>query len=115
MRQALPSERQSITHKFSVNGLECYLIVGLYPDGMPGELYVYSSKTGSTLRGLVDGFATMASIALQYGVPLTDLVEKFKNSRFEPMGYTPNDDIPYATSIIDYIFQWLELKFLNDS
>lgn len=114
-RHRLPDERQAITHKFSVAGHEGYLTVGLYPeDGQPGEIFVVMAKQGSVVSGLMDAFATAISLALQYGVPLKVLVEKFAHVRFEPSGYTNNRDIPIAKSIIDYIFRWLGLKFLDE-
>ncbi len=114
VRRKLPDERPSITHKFSVGGHEGYLTVGLYPDSqMPGEIFLRMSKEGSTISGLMDGFATAISLALQYGVPLSTMVDKFIHSRFEPSGFTGNKDIPMAKSVMDYIFRWLALKFLQ--
>jgi len=114
VRRKLPDERPSITHKFSVGGHEGYLTVGLYPDTqMPGEIFLRMSKEGSTISGLMDGFATAISLALQYGVPLSTMVDKFIHSRFEPSGFTGNKDIPMAKSVMDYIFRWLALKFLQ--
>jgi ribonucleoside-diphosphate reductase alpha chain len=112
-RRRLPDERQAITHKFSIAGHEGYITVGLYEDGTPGEIFITMSKEGSTISGLMDGFATSVSMALQYGVPLRVLVEKFSHMRFEPSGFTPNKDIPMAKSICDYIFRWLGKKFLQ--
>jgi ribonucleoside-diphosphate reductase alpha chain len=111
-RERLPDTRQSITHKFSVGGHEGYINVGLYPDGRPGELFITMAKEGSTVGGMMDAFGTAISLSLQYGVPLEVLVNKFSHTRFEPMGYTPNPDIPIAKSIVDYIFRWLGLTFL---
>ena len=111
-RRRLPDERQAITHKFSIGGHEGYLTVGLYDDGLPGELFVTMSKEGSTISGFMDGFATAVSLALQYGVPLKVLVDKFSHMRFEPSGFTGNPQIPIAKSITDYLFRWLGLKFL---
>jgi len=111
-RRRLPDERQAITHKFSVSGHEGYFTVGLFEDGQPGEIFITMSKEGSTLSGLMDCFATMVSLSLQYGVPLPVLVKKFIHVRFEPSGVTNNRDIRFAKSIIDYIFRWLALKFL---
>jgi len=111
-RRKLSDERQSITHKFSVGGHEGYVTVGLYEDGMPGEIFVTMSKEGSTSAGLMDAFATMVSFSLQYGVPLEFLVKKFAHTRFEPSGWTGNKQIPIARSILDYIFRWMALKFL---
>jgi len=111
-RERLPDERQAITHKFSIQGHEGYLTVGLYEDGRPGEIFVVMAKQGSTISGLMDAFATSTSIALQYGVPLRTLCDKFTHTRFEPQGFTRNQDIPIAKSITDYIFRWLGIKFL---
>jgi ribonucleoside-diphosphate reductase alpha chain len=111
-RRRLPDERQSITHKFSIAGHEGYIHVGLYEDGSPGEIFVTMSKEGSVISGLMDAFATSVSLALQYGVPLEVLVRKYSHMRFEPAGWTPNPDIPFAKSIMDYIFRWLGLRFL---
>jgi ribonucleoside-diphosphate reductase alpha chain len=95
-----------------VGGHEGYLTVGLYEDGLPGEIFITMAKEGSTVSGLMDSFATAISLALQYGVPLKVLCDKFSHSRFEPSGYTPNPEIRYAKSVMDYIFRWLALKFL---
>jgi ribonucleoside-diphosphate reductase alpha chain len=111
-RRRLPDERRSITHKFSIGGHEGYMTVGMYDDGLPGELFVTMAKEGSVVSGLMDNFATMISMALQYGVPLKVLADKFSHTRFEPSGFTGNPDIPIAKSITDYIFRWLALKFL---
>ena len=114
IRKRLPDERPSVTHKFSVAGHEGYLHIGLYPDeGMPGEIFITMAKQGSTMAGLLDAFATAISIALQYGVPLEDLCNKFSHTRFEPSGFTNNKQIPIAKSIMDYIFRYLALKFLG--
>ncbi len=112
-RRKLPNERNSITHKFSVGGHEGYLTVGKYDDGTPGEIFIKMAKEGSTLSGIMDGFALSVSIALQYGVPLRALIDKFVNARFEPSGFTGNKEIPYAKSIIDYIGRWLGGKFIS--
>jgi len=112
-RHKLPDERNSITHKFSIGGHEGYLTVGMYPDGEPGEIFIKMAKEGSTLSGIMDAFALSVSIALQYGVPLRALVDKFCNSRFEPSGYTPNHEIRYAKSIVDYLGRWLGGKFIT--
>ena len=113
MRRRLPDERHAITHKFTISGHEGYLTVGLYPDtGQPGEIFIVMAKEGSVVSGLVDCFATAISLALQYGVPLKVLVDKFVHSRFEPSGITANPEIRFARSIADYIFRWLALKFL---
>src|SRR5271155_2579786 len=113
MRHKLPSERSSITHKFSIGGHEGYLTVGKYEDGTPGEIFIKMAKEGSTLSGIMDAFALSVSIALQYGVPLRALVDKFVNSRFEPSGYTGNPNIRYAKSVVDYIGRWLGAKFIS--
>ncbi len=112
-RRKLPVERQSITHKFSIGGHEGYITVGMYEDGTPGEVFITMAKEGSTVSGLMDSFATAISLALQYGVPLKVLVDKFSHVRFEPSGWTGNPEIPYAKSIMDYIFRWLGTKFLS--
>ncbi len=112
-RRRLPDERTAITHKFSIQGHEGYLTVGLFEDGSPGELFVRMAKEGSVISGLMDSFATAVSIMLQYGVPLEVLCTKFSNSRFEPSGFTRNQQIPMAKSITDYIFRWLGIKFLG--
>ena len=112
-RRKLPNERNSITHKFSIGGHEGYLTVGKYEDGAPGEIFIKMAKEGSTLSGIMDAFALSVSIALQYGVPLRALVDKFVNSRFEPSGYTGNPEIRYAKSIVDYIGRWLGGKFIS--
>ena len=112
-RRKLQNERNSITHKFSIGGHEGYLTVGKYEDGTPGEIFIKMAKEGSTLSGIMDAFALSVSIALQYGVPLRALVDKFVNSRFEPSGYTGNPEIRYAKSIVDYIGRWLGGKFIS--
>ncbi len=112
-RRKLPSERNSITHKFSVGGHEGYITVGMYADGQPGEIFIKMAKEGSTLSGIMDAFALSVSISLQYGVPLRALVDKFVNSRFEPSGYTGNPKIRYAKSVVDYIGRWLGAKFIS--
>lgn len=112
-RRRLPAERPSITHKFSIAGHEGYITVGMYEDGMPGEIFVRMAKEGSVVSGLVDAFATATSIMLQYGVPLDVLVNKFSHTRFEPSGFTNNPKIPIAKSILDYIFRWLSVKFMQ--
>ena len=113
-RRKLPDERRSITHKFDIAGHEGYIMVGMYEDGNPGEIFVSMSKQGSTISGLMDSFATAISYALQYGVPLQFLVDKFAHMRFEPSGFTKNPQIPYAKSIVDYLFRWLASKFLDE-
>jgi ribonucleoside-diphosphate reductase alpha chain len=111
-RRRLPAERAAVTHKFEISGHEGYIIVGLYPDGQPGEIFLKMAKEGSTVSGLMDTFATTISVALQYGVPLRDLVNKFAHVRFEPSGFTGNSEIPIAKSSVDYIFRWLGSRFL---
>jgi ribonucleoside-diphosphate reductase alpha chain len=113
-RRKLPDERHSITHKFDIAGHEGYITVGKYEDGTPGEIFVSMSKQGSTISGLMDSFATAISYALQYGVPLQFLVDKFAHMRFEPSGFSKNPQIPYAKSIVDYLFRWLASKFLDE-
>lgn len=108
-RHKLTRDRHSVTHKFAIGAHEGYITVGLYADGTPGEIFVRMAKEGSTIAGLVDSFATAVSIALQHGAPLALLVDKFKGTRFEPSGFTGNQEIPIATSIMDYVFRWLEL------
>jgi ribonucleoside-diphosphate reductase alpha chain len=111
-RRRLPNERQAVTHKFDISGHEGYITVGLYDDGQPGEIFLKMAKEGSTISGLMDTFATTVSVALQYGVPLRDLVHKFAHVRFEPSGFTSNPEIPIAKSIVDYIFRWMGSRFL---
>jgi ribonucleoside-diphosphate reductase alpha chain len=113
VRHRLPAERASITHKFGIAGHEGYITVGLYKDGTPGELFVRMAKEGSTVSGLMDSFATAVSLALQHGVPIKLLCDKFSHTRFEPSGFTGNPEIPIAKSIMDYIFRWLELRFVT--
>ncbi|MDA8746320.1 vitamin B12-dependent ribonucleotide reductase, partial [Rubripirellula amarantea] len=112
-RERLPDTRQSVTHKFTIAGHEGYLCVGLYPDGRPGEIFITMAKEGSTIGGIMDSFGTALSIALQYGVPLEVLVNKFSHTRFEPMGHTSNKDIRIAKSVVDYIARWLGLTFMS--
>src|SRR4029077_2270222 len=112
-RHRLPAERTAVTHKFDVAGHEGYITVGLYPDGQPGEIFLKMAKEGSTVSGLMDTRATMTSLSLQYGVPLRDLVNKFAHVRFEPAGFTANQEIPIAKSIVDYVFRCLGAKFLT--
>jgi len=113
MRVKLADERVALTHKFSVSEHEGYITVGLYENGQPGEIFLTMAKEGSTISGLMDAFATAISIALQYGVPLPTLVDKFTHTRFEPSGFTRNPEIPFAKSITDYIFRWLASRFLS--
>ena len=112
VRHKLPDERKAVTHKFDIAGHEGYLTVGLYEDGSPGELFVTMAKEGSTISGLMDAFATQTSYALQFGVPLKFMVDKFSHMRFEPSGFTKNREIPIAKSIVDYIFRWMASHFL---
>ncbi|MFP5237260.1 MAG: vitamin B12-dependent ribonucleotide reductase [Acidobacteriota bacterium] len=113
VRHRLPEERASVTHKFSIAGHEGYITVGLYPNGQPGEIFIRMAKEGSTVSGLMDSFATAISLALQHGVTLRMLCEKFAHTRFEPSGWTGNEQIGYAKSLMDYIFRWLSLRFLS--
>jgi ribonucleoside-diphosphate reductase alpha chain len=113
VRRKLPDERRSITHKFSIGGHEGYITAGMYESGEPGEIFITMAKEGSTISGLMDAFATAVSFNLQYGVPLKFLVDKFAHLRFEPSGWTGNPQVPYAKSIMDYIFRWLGAKFLG--
>jgi ribonucleoside-diphosphate reductase alpha chain len=113
VRHRLPGERASITHKFGIGGHEGYITVGLYPNGQPGEIFIRMAKEGSTISGLMDSFATAISLSLQHGVPLKVLCEKFAHTRFEPSGWTGNEQIGYAKSIMDYLFRWMQLRFLS--
>src|SRR5262249_17418946 len=113
LRHRLPGERASVTHKFSIAGHEGYVTVGLYKDGIPGELFIRMAKEGSTVAGLMDSFALAVSLALQHGVPLKLLCDKFQHTRFEPSGFTGNQEIPIAKSVMDYIFRWLEIRFVT--
>jgi ribonucleoside-diphosphate reductase alpha chain len=111
VRYKLATERRSLTHKFSIAGHEGYITVGLYDDGNPGEIFIRMAKEGSVIAGLMDSFATAISLALQHGVPMQILCEKFKRTRFEPSGFTGNPEVPIATSIMDYLFRWLSIRF----
>jgi ribonucleoside-diphosphate reductase alpha chain len=113
VRRKLPDERQAITHKFDIAGHEGYITVGLFEDGQPGEIFLVMAKEGSTISGFADAFAQAISYALQYGVPLQALVDKFSHVRFEPSGMTRNPDVRFAKSIVDYIFRWMASKFLS--
>ncbi len=113
VRRKLPDERHAITHKFDIAGHEGYITVGLFEDGQPGEIFLVMAKEGSTISGFADAFAQAISYALQYGVPLQALVDKFSHVRFEPSGMTRNPEIRFAKSIVDYIFRWLASKFLS--
>ncbi len=113
MRHRLSAERASVTHKFVIAGHEGYITVGLYPNGSPGEIFLRMTKEGSAVAGLLDSFATAVSLALQHGVPVRLLARQFGETRFEPSGVTANEQIPYALSIMDYLFRWIELRFLS--
>jgi len=113
VRHKLPDERQSITHKFDIAGHEGYITVGLFEDGTPGEIFLVMAKEGSTISGFADAFAQAISYALQYGVPLQVLVDKFSHARFEPSGMTRNPEVRFAKSIVDYVFRWMATKFLS--
>ena len=110
-REHLPNTRDSINHKLDIGGVEGYIIIGLYPDRRPGELFVNIQKEGSTVGGLMDSIGILTSIALQYGVPLENLVKKFEHQRFEPSGLTTNPEIRMASSIVDYVFRFLKYLF----
>ena len=114
VRRRLPDTRRSITHKFSIEGHEGYINVGMFDDGAPGEIFITMAKEGSTISGMMDAFATSISLTLQYGVPLVDLVNKFSHMRFEPSGRTMNREIPVAQSVVDYVFRWLGSQFLSE-
>ena len=113
-RKRLADTRQSITHKFSICGHEGYITTGLYEDGTPGEVFIKMAKQGSTISGLVDTIAILTSLALQYGVPVEQLARKFEHTRFEPSGHTTNPEIHVASSISDYVFTWLALRFSEE-
>jgi ribonucleoside-diphosphate reductase alpha chain len=113
VRRKLPDERRAITHKFDIAGHEGYITVGLFDDGQPGEIFLVMAKEGSTISGFADAFAQAISYALQYGVPLQALVDKFSHVRFEPSGMSRNPEIRFAKSIVDYIFRWMASKFLS--
>ena len=112
-RHRLPDERAGITHHFSIAGHEGYLNVGLYPNGQPGEIFIRMAKEGSTIAGLMECFGTVVSVSLQHGVPLKVLCDKLSHTRFEPSGWTGNEELGYAKSIMDYLFRWMELRFLS--
>jgi ribonucleoside-diphosphate reductase alpha chain len=112
-RHSLDATRDSITHKFQIMGHEGYLTVGLFENGMPGELFVKMAKEGSTLSGLMQAFCRAFSLALQYGLPLEEACTRFRDMRFEPMGPTGNPDVPEAKSIIDYVARYLEVEFVQ--
>jgi ribonucleoside-diphosphate reductase alpha chain len=109
----LQNERSAITHHFAFGGHEGYLTVGLYPNGEPGEIFIRMAKAGSTIAGLMECFGTVVSVSLQHGVPLKVLCDKLSHTRFEPSGWTGNAEIGYAKSIMDYLFRWMELRFLS--
>jgi ribonucleoside-diphosphate reductase alpha chain len=112
-RHRLPDERAGLTHHFSIAGHEGYLNVGLYPNGQPGEIFIRMAKEGSTIAGLMECFGTVVSVSLQHGVPLKVLCGKLSHTRFEPSGWTGNEELGYAKSIMDYLFRWMELRFLS--
>jgi ribonucleoside-diphosphate reductase alpha chain len=115
VRRRMPRERESITHKFSIAGHEGYITAGKYEDGRVGEIFLTDiGKEGSTLRGMMNAFATAISIGLQYGVPLEVFVKKFSYMRFDPEGITTNPEIPFAKSMPDYIMRWLASRFIDD-
>jgi hypothetical protein len=111
-RHRLPDERAAFTHHFSIGGNEGYLTVGLYPNGRPGEVFIRMAKAGSTISGLMECLGAVTSVSLQHGVPLKVLCSKLSHTRFEPCGWTENPEIGYAKSVMDYIFRWIELRFL---
>src|SRR6201986_2411323 len=111
-RHRLPDERAGITHHFSIAGHEGYLTVGLYPNGQPGEIFIRMAKEGSTIAGLMECFGTVVSVGLQHGVPLKVLCEKLAHTRFEPSGWTGDEELGFGKSIMDYLFRWLQLRFL---
>jgi ribonucleoside-diphosphate reductase alpha chain len=112
-REKMPTERDSVTHKFSVGGHEGYITVGMYHDKRPGEVFIKMSKEGSTLSGIMDGLALTISLGLQYGVPLKVFVDKLVNTRFEPSGITANPNIRFVSSVLDYIARWLGGRFIS--
>ena len=112
-RHRLPNERAGITHHFSIADHEGYVTVGLYPNGQPGEIFIRMAKEGSTIAGLMECFGTVVSVSLQHGVPLRVLCDKLSHTRFEPSGWTGNEELGYAKSIMDYLFRWMELRFLS--
>jgi ribonucleoside-diphosphate reductase alpha chain len=112
-RHWLPDERSAITHHFAFGGHEGYLTVGFYANGQPGEIFIRMAKAGSTIAGLMECFGTVVSVSLQHGVPLRVLCHKLSHTRFEPSGWTGNAEIGYAKSIMDYLFRWMELRFLS--
>jgi len=113
VRKRLPETRRAVTHKFSIGGHEGYMTVGLFDNGDPGELFITMAKEGSTIGGLMDTIGTLTSLSLQYGVGIETLAKKFSHQRFEPSGFTGNPEIKTASSIIDYVFRWMELHFVT--
>ena len=113
VRHGLPPTRRSLTHKFSINGHEGYLTIGLREDGSPAEIFIKMRKEGTTISGMNQAFCRAFSLALQYGLPLSEAVAKFKGMRFEPLGSTSNAEIPEAMSIVDYVARFIELQFLT--
>ena len=113
-RTRLPLNCNSIRHRFKVGDCKGYLIVGLFDDGRPGELFLKISKRGSTLSGFADAFSIAVSMGLQHGIPLADLCRKFVGVQFEPDGLTSNPDIPLARSVVDYVFRWMVRRFLKE-
>ncbi|MFN0011884.1 MAG: hypothetical protein ACKVS8_09605 [Phycisphaerales bacterium] len=109
-RMVLPATRGSITHKFTIDGHEGYLTIGFHPDGSPAELFIKMSKDGSTISGMCQAFCRAFSLAIQYGLPISEAVARFKGMRFEPMGATSNPEIPETLSIVDYVARFLELN-----
>ena len=112
-REILPETRRSLTHKFQINGHEGYLTIGLFEDGRPGEVFIKMSKEGSTLSGLIQVFCRAFSLAIQHGLSIQEAVARFRGMRFEPMGPTSNEEIPEASSILDYVARYLEVEFLK--
>ena len=112
-RQRLPETRKGLVHKFRVGKTKGYIRVGLYPDGSLGEVFLTVDRAGSTLQGLMDSFATLLSLSLQYGIPLAVIAKKFRYVRFPPAGFTGGKEIPSASSLIDYVFAWLQNEFLE--
>jgi len=114
-RLSLPSTRRSLTHKFMIGGHEGYLTIGLFDDGMPGEIFIKMSKEGSTLSGLIQGFCRAFSLALQFGLPVPEACDRFRGMRFDPMGMTNNPEIPEVSSILDYVARYIELYHRRQS
>ena len=113
VRKRLPETRRAVTHKFNIGAHEGYMTVGMFDDGAPGELFITMAKEGSTIGGLMDTIGTLTSLSLQYGVGIETLAKKFSHQRFEPSGFTGNPEIRTASSIIDYVFRWMELHFVT--